>query len=217
MSRVLSVVLATLMVLVGSLAWSLQFRDPMVVEAASLEAIPREIEGWRASDIPLESVVESMLRADYNVQRRYENALGDVVWLYLGYYGTDRGGVPEHTPPVCYAAQGWTTSARGELVVGPERGLRVNEMVVELRGRRHLVHYWYRSHDRVSFLTTFGLRLGQVWSRLASGRADGSLVRLSTRIASEEDVPDARLRLAALAQALDAALDERWPRERRAQ
>ncbi len=66
--------------------------------------------GVDRGEIPLAENVESMLRADFNVQRAFLHPLGDVVWLYIGYYGTDRGGTPEHTPPQCYRAHGWSLS-----------------------------------------------------------------------------------------------------------
>ena len=47
------------------------------------------------------------LRADFNLQRAYTGPAGSLIWLYLGYYGTDRGGRPEHTPRGCYTGAGW--------------------------------------------------------------------------------------------------------------
>lgn len=214
MSRIASAATLALLVLVGGLVWWLQLRPPLEVEAGSLDAIPREIGGWEARDLPLDEVVESMLQATHNVQREYQHPLGEVVWLYLGYYGTDRGGTPEHTPRQCYGAHGWSSVERREVLVDPERDLRVNEMVVELDGARRLVHYWYRASDRTSLLSTFGLRLDHVRRRLATGRADGALVRLSTPLGPDETPLDARPRLANLASAIDVELAARWPRER---
>jgi EpsI family protein len=199
---------------VGGLVWSLQLRAPLHADAESLAALPYEVQEWEARDLPLDEVVESMLRADYNLQRAYHHPLGDVVWLYVGYYGTRRGGTPEHTPRQCYTAHGWQLDAGREVVVDPERGMRVQEMVVEQEGARRLVHYWYRSSARTGLLDTFDLRLDHVWTRLATGRADGALVRLSTPMGPAEDVVDARPRLLALAGRLDAALARHWPEER---
>ena len=41
--------------------------------------------------ISISEGIEAMLRADAQVQRRYRNASGEIIWLYVGYYGTKRG------------------------------------------------------------------------------------------------------------------------------
>ena len=57
---------------------------------------------WKGHDIPMEGSVEEILRADRHLQRSYYDRAGGLVWLYVGYYGTSRGGRSEHTPWVCY-------------------------------------------------------------------------------------------------------------------
>lgn len=214
MSRLPSLVAGLLLVAVGALAWSLQLRPTLRVEAEALRELPRRIEGWRGEPIPLDEAVESMLRADANVQRIYRHPLGAVVWLYVGYYGTDRGGTPEHTPRHCYRANGWEMSESRTVVADAERGLRANEAVVRRDDRARLVHYWFRSHRSTARLSTLRLRLDQVVERLSGGRADGALVRLSTPLESEEEREQARARLFAFARALEPHLAARWPEER---
>ena len=72
-----------------------------------------------------------MLRADFNLQRQYRKPLAQPIWLYVGYYGTDRGGHPEHTPDICYPANGWRTLQEATITIDPPRGLRANEFVAE--------------------------------------------------------------------------------------
>jgi EpsI family protein len=198
---------------VGGLAWSLQLRDPLVVDPSPLAALPREIDGWRAQDIALESTVEAILRADYNVQRVYLHPVGSRIGVYVGYYGTERGGRPEHTPWVCYPNAGWEIETRRTLVVDEARGLRVHEMRVQKAGERALVHFWYRSFRSTGLLGG----LDQVWDRfvgrLRHDRADGALVRLSSPLGGEDPVV-VRGRLMGFGSRLDALLDRHWPEER---
>ena len=47
-------------------------------------------------------------------------AEADPIWVYIGYYGTERGGRPEHVPRGCFTGAGWDiASAR---VIGAEDG-----------------------------------------------------------------------------------------------
>lgn len=201
-----------LLVGVGTLGWAFQLRPAVRIEADTLAAIPYQLDGWRGRDLPVEDAVESMLRADHNVLRVYLHPLGDVVWVYVGYYGTSRGGTPEHTPRQCYAAQGWEMESLGRVTVDSTRRLEVNEVRVEQGGDARLVHYWFRSYRRTGIASTLALHLDHVAGRLLDGRADGALVRLSTPLA-DGDVQSARLRLMAVARALEPEIEAHWPIE----
>jgi len=76
----------------------LQLRPSLAVDPSPLASLPTTIGAWHARDVPLEDSVEQELRADFNVQRVYAHPSGDTIVLYVGYYGTERGGRPEHVP-----------------------------------------------------------------------------------------------------------------------
>lgn len=205
--------LCLLLVGVGALAWWLQLQPPLQVDASELAALPHRIGPWQARDVPLEATVEAELRADANVQRVYRHPTGETVWLYVGYYGTARGGRPEHTPRGCYTGAGYGIESTRSLEAAPDGELRVNEYVVERDGERQLVHFWYRSHRQTGLLGGLDQNLDRLLGRLLDGRADGALVRLSTPLREGEEV-QARSRLLAFAERLDPMLAARWPEER---
>ena len=203
-------VLVAALLAVGAAAWALELRPPLHVDASKLAQLPHRVGDWDSIDIPLDPAVESMLQADFNVQRAYSHRLGDLVWLYVGYYGTERGGLPEHTPAECYRAHGWEILERRTLEVDP--GLRVNEYLVQLGPEQHLVQFWYRSFRRTGLLGGFDQTFDRLRGRLFQGRADGSLVRISTPVSNDELIP-ARSRLLRFAAQIDRQLAEHWPDE----
>ena len=209
--RLGEILLVGLFLVVGSLAWYLRLGPSLRVDDTPLASFSHQIGPWRGVDLPLDSAVEAILQADFNLQRAYQHSFGDIVWLYIGYYGTDRGGTPEHTPAACYRAQGWRIEERRILEVAPERGLRVNEYVVEKDGRRDLVHFWFRSHRRTGILGTRDRMIDHLLGRLFDRRADGSLVRVSGLL--EGDIEGTRARLVDFAVRVDEALDIHWPAE----
>lgn len=212
LERVTTLLLCLLLAAVGGLAWWLRLQPPLRVDASPLATLPARIGPWSALDVPVESAVEAELRADMNLQRLYRHPAGPEVWLYLGYYGTARGGRPEHTPRGCYTGAGWGIESVRTLDVAPGSPLRVNEYVVERDGERQLVHFWYRSHRSTGLLGGLDQNVDRLVGRLTAGRADGALVRLSTPLRGGDDV-EARGRLLSFAAALDPLLAERWPTE----
>jgi len=207
-----SLALVGLMLAVGALGWWLQLGPQLRVDASSLGELPTQVGRWRSTDVPLSSVVESELRADYNLQRTYAAPFADPVWLYVGYYGTRRGGRPEHTPRGCYTGAGWGIESSRTVDVRPNGDLRANEYLVERDGERRLVHFWYRSHRRTGILGGLDQNIDRLLGRLLDGRADGALVRVSTPITGDDSIA-ARGRLLSFDSLVDPLLGEHWPIE----
>ena len=211
--RLQTLSLLLLLACVGAGAWALELREELTVDPAALDALPFEIARHSGYDIPVDPTVARILEADFHVQRTYRHDPDPPVWLYIGYYGTERGGYTPHTPDACYPAAGWTIDEDSVTTrqVAPE--LSVNELQVERAGERRLVHYWYRSHRATSILGETGQAFDRVIGRLLHGRADGGFVRVSTRI-EEGGIDSARARLQHFAGELDTLLAHHWPEER---
>ena len=212
--RLGTVALAAAVLAVGALAWWLQTRPALLVDPSPLASLPRSAGAWRSEEMPLASAVESILRADFNLQRAYyDGPDATPVWLYIGYYGTERGGRPEHIPRGCYTGAGWDIASAREIVAGDGSPRRMTEYRVERGGERQLVHYWYRSARRSGMIGGVDQRLDQILGRLSQGRADGALIRLSTPLRADGETP-ARARLVALGDELERQLAQHWPIER---
>lgn len=213
--RIEAIAILIVLLMTGIVAWWLTQRPGLAPDVASLRELPPAVADWRAIDIPIEQGVADMLRADLNVQRAYVHPQGYVVYVYVGYYGTTRGGTPEHTPELCYPAQGWEILERDSVEIAGADGLAVREFVVEKGGERRLVHFWYRTAEATGIRSTAALRWRHFWARLAAGRGDGALVRLDTPIEGD-DVDAARLKLLPMDRAIESAVNDFWPTEQRA-
>ena len=206
--------IAALLLLIGASvsAWALQQRPTLEPRAASLAELPKRLGSFDGFDTPVGETVETMLRADFNVQRAYLHPMGQVVHLYVGYYGTERGGTPEHTPRACYAAHGWSIVEERSIASRAVPGLTAVEYLVESHGQQQLVLYWYRSFRATGLESTFALRVDHFLGRLLHGRADGALVRISTPLVGL-DVEAARALLGSFATTLEPELTAVWPSE----
>ena len=207
-----SVVLIVVMLIVGAIGWKLRLGPQLQVDASSFADFPTRIGRWQSVDILLDSAVELELQADFHLQRAYFTRSDGPVWLYVGYYGTQRGGRPEHTPRGCYTGAGWGIESSRTVESGPNDDLRVNEYLVVQRGERRLVHFWYRSHRRTGILGGLDQNIDRLLGRLLDGRADGALIRVSTPIIRNDTIA-ARGRLLSFSSLLDPLLGEHWPIE----
>lgn len=202
--------LMTVLLVAGIAAWWLSFRTSSDGNPETLDGLPFALGGWHAIDIEIDQAVADMLNADHNVQRAYYHPLGYTTFVYVGYYGTDRGGTPEHTPDVCYPSQGWKLLESTEQEVGGRDGFELREYIVEKDGARRLVHYWYRTSIASGITTIPGLRINHFWGRLTNSGGDGALIRLSTPL-HDSEYEAARARLFTLDSLVEAELDRVWP------
>ncbi len=211
--RTSTIAAVALLLLAGMAAWWFQLRPALEPAPASLAALPFHLSSFEGIDSPVGDNVEEMLRADFNVQREYLHPLGQVVWLYIGYYGTQRGGTPEHTPHACYVAHGWKVIEEQTLITDAASGHSAVEYLVESRGQQQLVLYWYRSYRSTGLLSTLALQLDHIVGKLAEGRGDGALIRLSTPLIGV-DRTAARALLMSFARELEPELAKVWPTEK---
>jgi EpsI family protein len=213
-ARAEAAILLVVLLSTGAVAWWLTFRPVADLDPSSIDAMPHELNGWKAVDLEIDQGVADLLRADHQFQRAYLHRQGYTVYVYVGYYGTARGGAPEHTPDVCYPSQGWVIETDEEVQVGGRAsGFDVREFLVEKEDELRLVHFWYRTDRESGFTSIWSLRLRQFWGRLMASRGDGALIRLSTPI-WDQDIEAARGRLLSLDAAVEKALDGVWPAQR---
>lgn len=210
------IALIIVIVFIGSAGLWIQFRPTAEGDLTTIEEIALELDGWQGRDIPLSDGVERILQADAQIQRVYTRRVSEVVWLYVGYYGTARGGRPEHTPWVCYPSAGWQIERSMvtpmAIESAPGEDPRINELIVNRDGKRRLVHFWYATHRSTAIASETGLTLDHLAGRLSSaGRADGALVRLSTPI-DARGLDPARDRLRTFSRFLVREINQSWPR-----
>lgn len=207
------ILLLALLIVTAALGVWLGSRPQHDSDATSLSSLPSSVDAWTAIDIEMDTAVVDMLRADFNVQRAYRHPVGNLVFVYLGYYGTARGGTPEHVPDICYPAQGWEIVSDETRDFGRGGSLSLREFVVRRDGEERLVHFWYRTKSVTGITSIPWLRLHHFWSRVRENRADAALVRLSTPILAG-DVDSARAILRSLESTIDVEVAESWPESR---
>jgi len=205
-------VVALILFLVGVVSWQFYLRQPPVVDTSSLSGLPMEMGSWKGEEIPMGDRITQMLEADLNIQRAYSHHIGGFVWFYFGYYETDSGGEPIHTPPYCYRSQGWEIVDSSVVPLG-SGAFSANEIVVQRGGEQRLVRFWYQSYNENGMVTKADRVLARIEGLILNGRSDGSLVRISTPLLDWDELPVARARLTSFVREMAPHLTQHWPSE----
>jgi EpsI family protein len=188
---------------------------PRVI-ATNLENLPMEIGGYIGTESRFPQSVYDALNADLHVYRVYRNDRGDWLDLYIGYYGTAKGGRTGHNPYACFPSSGWGIIETGTVQLSGSQGAKkadVNYMLTKKDGVFLNVLHWYQSDADKVLDTGFKQNLQRFVGRVLRNKNDGAFVRISTE-AKESGVEAAKVRIMAFGEDILALLPQFWPEEK---
>ncbi|MGD9210320.1 MAG: EpsI family protein [Desulfobacteraceae bacterium] len=189
--------------------------EPKVV-VTNLEKIPMVIDGYfGVNDYFPDSVYEE-LNADQHVYRHYRSMNGKQIDLYIGYYGTAKGGRTGHNPYACLPSAGWgIIEAERVIIPYPKNGKKVsvNSIVAKKNRSYEVVLHWYQS-DRNKILSS-GIKqnIQRFISRITKNRNDGAFVRVSM-LSDSEGLKDARRDVREFTKTILKIIPNYWPKEK---
>jgi EpsI family protein len=152
------------------------------------------IDGWtgRESTELGERELEQLKLTDY-LFRRYEDPAGDDLWLYLGYWETQRRGAQIHSPKHCLPGGGWEPLDAGRVQIATGAGpIEANRFVLQRESARMIALYWYESQG-TAVASEFAAKWLLVRNSIGNRRSDGALVRLTAPVRGSVRATEAKL------------------------
>ncbi len=188
--------------------------EPVVVKT-NLENLPMEIAGYKATEDFFPDSVYKELNADRHVYRHYRNADGKQINLYIGYYGTAKGGRTGHNPFGCLPGAGWGILEVRQLKLKTNRypgGVSVNLILAHKGEACESVLHWYQSAGDKVLSTGIQQNIQRFIGRILYNRNDGAFVRVSV-FTGQRGVEEANLVAKSFAERVLDLLPEYWPVE----
>lgn len=186
---------------------------PVVVQT-NLEKLPMTIGGYSAVDDSFPESVYRVLNADKHVYRHYLDQAGNQVDLYIGYYGTAKGGRTGHNPYACLPGSGWGVVKDEKVAVKPSYyrwPTAINYVVAKKDGSKTLMLHWYQSAGTRVLATGLQQNVQRFMGRVFHNRDDGAFVRVSAFTVDQEAAT--KERLVAFARNVLELLPAYWPKE----
>ena len=189
-------------------------RGEPVVVSTNLENLPMEIAGSKATEDFFSDSVYEELNADMHVYRRYRFPDGKMVDLYIGYYGTAKGGRTPHNPHACLPGEGWAIidTHKVKLTYYPNT-VEVNYILAKKQVSYGVVFHWYQS-DRDKILAR-GIQqnVQRFLGRIANNSNDGAFVRVSA-FTDQVHIEETKKLVGCFSQKLLTLLPHYWPVEK---
>lgn len=208
------ITLVTLL-LAGVLLLGLARRGEPEVLQTNLERLPHQLAGYQGQDDRFSDDVYRELNADHHLYRHYRDAAGQQIDLYIGYYGTAKGGRSTHNPYACLPGSGWAIVERGQLQVATSYrpdGVTLNYVVASKDGLSNVLLHWYQAAGTEVLSSGLQQNLQRFTGRVLNNRNDGAYVQVSA-LANDAQVQPTRERIKAFAQNVLELLPAYWPLE----
>jgi EpsI family protein len=205
--------LASVLLLIALLVLQSRSVGETVPVRKSLDLFPDRIGEWQGRQATnLEVEVLNILKVSDYLMRRYVDANGRSIWLYIGYWATQRrGGGQAHSPKNCLPGGGWEPIEASYLTIKlppPYAPIEVNRYLIQKDRDMQVVLYWYQAQGH-AVAGELGAKISMVRSALMSRRTDGALVRASSPVTGT--VAETTARLVLYVQALYPVLGEYLP------
>lgn len=123
------------------------------------------------------------------------------IWLFIGYFPTQRTGQSIHSPQNCLPGAGWSFESSGvtQLTDAADKKYTVGEYLIANGSSTQEVLYWYQLHGR-SIAGDYAAKLYTLADSVRYGRTDAALVRVITPVEPGEERQQAHARAVGFAE-----------------
>lgn len=172
---IIVVVILIIVSITGFLAYlPTRFDKAMKIKVADL---PKTIDEWTATDIPLHEYDYQILETRNLVMREYKNQKAESIYLYIVYSEDNRK--VAHPPEVCYMGSGATIVDKS--VVQVTNSIKATKMLAETGNSRQIIVYWFKvgAFNTDKYLNQ---QLKIVFNRMLGKRTSGAMIRVSVDV-----------------------------------
>jgi len=190
-------------------------RDEPIVIATNLENLPMKIAGFKATEDFFHESVYKELNADKHIYRHYRSDNSRQVDLYIGYYGTAKGGRTGHNPYACLPGAGWAIVDAHKVKLEVDyypNGVEVNYILSQKGLTYDVVLHWYQSNRNKILATGIQQNIQRFLGRVFYNRNDGAFIRVSANT-DQEHIEEAKKLIKFFAEKVLDLFPNYWPRE----
>jgi EpsI family protein len=150
-----------------------------------LDSFPSAVGEWQGREGTIfELDVLNMLKAKDYVMRRYQDPAGRNLWLFIGYWDSQRKGAQPHSPKNCLPGGGWEPLEASRVTIPLSQSftrITVNRYLLQKDRDQLVVFYWYQSQGS-AVAGEMEARVEMVKNSIVRHRTDGALVRISSPV-----------------------------------
>lgn len=170
--------IAMVILILGIFSMEILSRQKEIFPKRALGKIPLALDGWRGRESKLEIRTLDILGVDDYISRIYTKD-GFPLWVYVGYYASQKEGALIHSPRHCYPGAGWEIlESSEEAIKVPPKEIIVNRLLLKRGLEEKVVFYWYRERKRI-VTNEYKAKFFLIFDRIFRQRSNGALIEVS--------------------------------------
>ena len=184
------ILLVSLVIVIGGAASGyLRYAEAIPDNGPLFGEIPMEAAGFYGEEHRFSDESYEILQADTSTLRLYTNDEGTAVWMFIGYFDSQKYGSQIHSPKHCLPGSGWKIAEIEpfDLNVGGLGAKRVNRLIIADRDRLNLMFYWYETRGG-TIRNEFGLKWDLMMNSLRLRPTDAAIVRINLPLRGYHDI-----------------------------
>ncbi|HEX8907150.1 MAG TPA: EpsI family protein [Longimicrobiaceae bacterium] len=178
----------------------------MPLRAPLARTVPLQVGPWSGRDLPIGDAERAVAGMDDYLYRRFAASPGAATafTLYVGYYRSQAQGRTIHSPKNCLPGAGWEVLSSSAVPVRTATGtVTVNRALLQRKGDRAVVLYWYQGRGRVA-ADEYRVKWDLLRDAAFHGRTEESLVRVMVPVGAGGQAEADRVALLAARAAVPA-------------
>jgi EpsI family protein len=182
------VVAVTMLLMTWGSIQLLSHGEPILSKKPFTEFPLHMAEKWQGKELGMEqSVLDILKLSDYMMRVYLPSQEGQMrvtpLWLYVGYYQSQRTGSTYHSPKNCLPGSGWqfVETDHVSVPVSEAQSILINKVLIQKGLDKQVILYWYQDRGRV-IASEYWAKGYMIWDAMTQNRTDGSLVRISVPV-----------------------------------
>ena len=183
-----AIVAAAVLMIFGGFGTYLRSHQDTPDRPSDFGLIPYEVGPYFGTEQRFEEYAYEVLKADTTTLRMYRTTEGDLYWLFIAYFSSQKYGAQIHSPKHCLPGGGYriVSIEPFPLRLADGRTLAINRLLIASDRRKELMFYWYETRGGV-ITSEYGLKLDLMRNAVMLLPTDAAICRLTMPLDSDGD------------------------------
>ena len=174
-----ALVACLVIILGGAAANYLRYVEASPNRPAEFATIPLKLDGYAGEERRFSEQSYEVLQADTTTLRIYRDSLGEQLWLFIGYFESQKYGSQIHSPKHCLPGSGWRIRHHESFRLQLDGfDHDINRLIIRERDNQQLMLYWFETRGGV-IREEFGLKWDLMINSLLLRPTDAAMVRIN--------------------------------------
>ena len=200
------------LILFGGFGAYVRSHQAEIDRPADFDRIPLETDKYFGVERRFEEYTYDVLKADTTTLRMYRDKTGEVFWLFVAYFSSQKYGSQIHSPITCVPGGGYRILTIEPYVIDLHNGSNINvrRLLIASQRRKEVMLYWFETRSGV-ISGEYGLKFDLMKNSIFLLPTDAAICRVTIPLSLEADFEKASLRAAEFVRDIYPAIQAALP------